>query len=476
MRSSASQFSFADLELQRQGVQLDPTLRAIDQFLEEQDALIQRVRQDLERGLKNPGTGRNGLTPSQVLRSLVLMRVKNWDYRELRERIQDGYTLRSFTDFDAHPVPQHDAFNRAFLRLTPETVRDINRRVIQAAVELGLEDGKALRVDTTVVETNIHYPTDATLLWDCVRTITRLIGDLHETLPAGVQGFTNRTRSARRRMQEIQRMSASQRHTQQEPKYRELLRITQQVVENARLVLARLQKARTRRSFPLTDGLVVDQLCAEIAGYCDLAGRVIDQTRRRVIEGEQVPSEEKVYSIFESHTDLIKRGKAQKPVEFGHKVFLAESRHGLITDYQVLDGNPSDTLQVQPSLERHREIFPNPAELYAGDRGFFSAENEESCKQAGVVNVSIPQRGGTKTAERQALERSPAFKKGQRFRVGIEGRISVLFRGRGMKRCLAHGSERFEILVGAAVLANNLLKIGDFLKNRKPSAPLRAAA
>ena len=177
-----------------------------------------------------------------------------------------------------------------------------------------------------------------------------------------------------------------------------------------------------------------------------------------------------------------REGTARIAVAFGRDVCeqLGQrwtlSRHGLITDYQVLDGNPSDTLQVQPSLERHREIFPNPAELYAGDRGFFSAENEESCKQAGVVNVSIPQRGGTKTAERQALECSPAFKEGQRFRVGIEGRISVLFRGRGMKRCLAHGRERFEILVGAAVLANNLLKIGDFLKNRKPSAPLRAAA
>src|SRR2546430_16897758 len=122
-----------------------------------------------------------------LLRSLVLMRVKNWDSRELQERIHDGFTLRSFTEFDSQPVPKQDAFNRAFNRLTPQTLRDINQLVVQAAVQLGLEDGKTLRVDTTVVESNIHYPTDATLLWDAVRTITRLIEDLQEKLPDGVQ-------------------------------------------------------------------------------------------------------------------------------------------------------------------------------------------------------------------------------------------------------------------------------------------------
>jgi len=160
-----------------------------------------------------------------------------------------------------------------------------------------------------------------------------------------------------------------------------------------------------------------------------------------------------VYSIFESHADLIKRGKARQPVEFGHKVFLAESAQGLITDYQVLDGNPADTTQVRPSQARHRQTFHCAPDLYAGDRGFYSAENLDECQKAGVSQVSIPQRGGQKTAEREALERSPAFKKGQRFRAGIEGRISVLFRGRGMKRCRAQGRERFEVLVGAAVLA-----------------------
>ena len=151
------QLSFADLQLQNQGVHLDPALQRIAGFLEENAALVEHVRKDLERGLKKPNAGRHGITPSQVLRSLVLMRVKNWDYRELRERVNDGFTLRSFTQFDSHPVPMHDAFNRSFNRLTPATLAVVNQAVVQAAVALGVEDGKQLRVDTTVDVATLCY-------------------------------------------------------------------------------------------------------------------------------------------------------------------------------------------------------------------------------------------------------------------------------------------------------------------------------
>lgn len=174
----------------RQGIRLEPLLQAVSDFLDDQHAMIERVRRDLVRGLKKPGSGRGGLTPQQVLRSLVLMRVKNWDYRELRERIADGLTLRQFADFHCQPVPKHDAFQRGFTRLTPETLRAINDMVVQAAVALGLEDGSRLRVDTTVVETDIHHPTDNTLLWDVVRVVTRWVGRLANALELPrIKGF-----------------------------------------------------------------------------------------------------------------------------------------------------------------------------------------------------------------------------------------------------------------------------------------------
>jgi IS5 family transposase len=470
-RSANPQFSFADWELLRQGVVLEPALQAIADFLDDHEEMIEAIGDDLRRGLKRPDTGRKGLTAQQVLRSLILMRVKNWDYRELRERIADGLTLRRFTDFNAQPVPKHNAFHRAFIRITPQTLRLVNDLVIKAAVAMGLEDGSKLRVDTTVVQTDIHHPTDNTLLWDVVRVLTRLVGRLASPIERPIKGFRNRTRATRRRMQAIQRMTTTQRETQQRSKYRELIRIAEEVVERARRGLR--QTGKVRGNDPLSE-LAIEELRRQIEHYCGLGERVIDQARRRVLQGEQVPNAEKIYSIFEPHTDLIKRGKVRTPVEFGHKVFLAESAQGLITQYEVLNGNPCDEEHVEPSLSRHQATFGSAPQLYGSDRGFFSEKNVTACERSGVGVVCIPQRGGTKSAEREAYEKSPEFKKGQRFRAGVEGRISVLFRGRGMKRCLAEGRERFELLVGAAVLVNNLLIITSLLKKR--SSDQRRAA
>lgn len=455
--------SFADWEMVHQGHKLDPMLQTISDLLDEDAAMIDAVQRDLQRGLKNPSTGRDGLTPQQVLRSLILRRVKNWDLRELRERIADGITLRQFTDFHSKPVPKHQAFNEAFNRLTPETLKAVNDLVVKAAVEMELEDGDRLRVDTTVVQTNIHHPTDNTLIWDGVRVVTRSVGRLFDAIGRRVEGFHNRTRAARRRMLEIQRMTSNERKGQQTAKYQALIGIAEEVISSAREVLKRTSNVRGKT---VGAALAIEAFRADIEHYCGLSDRVIDQARRRVLEGEQVPNAEKIYSIFEPHTDVIKRGKVQTPVEFGHKVFLAESGKGLITQYEVLDGNPSDHQHVEPSLERHNKTFGRAPDLYGSDRGFFSEENIELCQDGGVKVVCIPQRGGQKTAKREAYEKSKPFKQGQRFRAGIEGRISVLFRGRGMKRCLASGRERFELWVGVAVLANNLMIIAQ-LKNKK---------
>jgi len=463
-RARARQISFADVELMRQGVRLEPLLEAISKFLDSQHEMIERVRRDLVRGLKKPRKGRRGLTAPQVLRSLVLMRVKNWDYRELRERIADGVTLRQFTDFYCDPVPKHDAFNRGFNRLTPQTLKAVNDLVVQAAVALGLEDGAKLRVDTTVVETDIHHPTDNTLLWDVVRVLTRLVRRLTKALELRrIKGFRDRRRSAHRRMYEIQRMTTRQRQERQTTIYRALIGIAEEVVASAKTAL---EKTATMCGKDLFAAMAIDAIRDEIAHYCGLGEQVIDQARRRVLDGEQVPNAEKIYSIFEPHTDLIKRGKVRTPVEFGHKVFLAEGAKGLITQYEVLKGNPTDEVHVAPSLKRHRRAFRRAPELYGADRGFFNEQNVAACVQGAVKTVCIPQRGGSKTPQRQAYERSAAFKQGQRFRAGIEGRISVLMRGRGMKRCRAEGAERFALFVGAAVLANNLMIVAALLTKR----------
>jgi IS5 family transposase len=381
-------------------------------------------------------------------------------------------TLRQFTDFYYAPVPKHDAFQRGIVRLQPQTLVMINDLLIRVAVKLGLEDGTKLRVDTTVVQTDIHHPTDSTLLWDVVRVVTRLVGHLAKALGLRkIKGFCNRTRSAHRRMYEIQRMTTKQRGQWLTGTYHELIGIAEDALGSAR---AALETTANMRGKSVLDNLAVEHLRDEINHYCKLGDRVMDQARRRVLNGEQVLNSDKICSIFEPHTDLIKRGKVRLPVEFGHKVFLAESAQGLITQYEVLKGNPVDEIHVLPSLERHKRTFGKAPELYSSDRGFFSERNLALCKQARVKVACIPQRGGRKSPKREAYEHSAAFKEGQRFRAGIEGRISVLFRGRGMKRCLAEGRERFELLIGAAVLANNLMRIAEILI--KKSSHARAAA
>lgn len=464
MRPVTRLLSFADLELQHHGVALEAPLQGIADFLDAHAELVTLVHADLVRGLKRPHTGRDGLSAPQVLRAFVLQRVKHWDLRELRERIADGYTLRRFTTFDGQRVPKHDAFQRAFHRLTPATLRTLNEAVVQAAVTLGVEDGAQLRVDTTVVETDIHFPTDATLLWDAVRVVTRLVQRLGELAPSALQGFADRTRRARRRMQELSRLTAAQRARQQRRKYRDLLRVTEGVVATARAAIALARAAGP--ADPLAAAIAAG-LCQEIERFCGLADRVIAQTRRRVLDGESVPVHDKVFSIFEPHTDLIVRGKAKTPVEFGHKIFLAESRQGLITDYRVLDGNPADEDHVAPSLTQHQATFGRAPALYAADRGFYTPANVQAVATAGVALECVPQRGGHKTETRAAYEKSRPFKQGQRFRAGIEGRISVLLRGRGMRRCLLEGREHFELFVGAAVLANNLLRLAELLAPRR---------
>ena len=266
-----------------------------------------------------------------------------------------------------------------------------------AAVDLELEDGQKLRVDTTVVQTDIHHPTDNTLLWDVVRVVTRLIGRLAAALGRRrIKGFRDRTRSARRRMQEIQRMTSRQRQEQQTATYRELIGIAEEVLQSARMVLRNTRKTYGR---DMIADMVIAETSKEIEHFVTLKPR--DQVSRAAAcsTAKQVLTAEKLYSIFEPHTDLIKRGKVQTPIEFGHKVFLAESARGLITQYEVLDGNPVDEQHVIASLKAISS-FGHAPDLYGGDRGFFQRA------QRGVVQTGWRQGGVHPTARRRQSARA----------------------------------------------------------------------
>lgn len=207
--------------------------------------------------------------------------------------------------------------------------------------------------------------------------------------------------------------------------------------------------------------------------FLPLVEQVIDQAVRRLFHQEAVPASAKVVSLFEPHTQILRRGKAPpRDTEFGHKVNYAEVEHGLISDWQLIEkGNPPDEQLLPALLRHHHKRFRHGPRLLAGDRGLFSPENEKLARRLGVEQICLPQ-PGSKTEERRKQEQQAWFKKGQRFRNGIEGRISVVRRTVQLARCPYHGLDGFERWIGWGILVANLVVMARLqLKRRRRSKP-----
>lgn len=206
-----------------------------------------------------------------------------------------------------------------------------------------------------------------------------------------------------------------------------------------------------------------------------LVEQVIAQTERRVLHGESVPAAEKVVSLVEPHTQIICRGKAPPhDTEFGHKVDYAEVDGGLISAWQVIaTGNPPDESWLVPALCEHRRLFHHAPEVLAGDRGFFSPDNKRQARQMGVKQFAIPQKGHLTSQQRQR-EKQRWFKQGQRFRNGIEGRISVVRRTVQLIRCPNHGLDGFERWIDWGIIVANLVVIARKLHNRRRDSKRQA--
>jgi IS5 family transposase len=261
--------------------------------------------------------------------------------------------------------------------------------------------------------------------------------------------FRDRTRSARRAARQI--ASAARQSSQAtQQSYRRLVDTARASVRQAQVVLEALQTQASAQAHKLR---------ATLETFIPRAQQVIQQTVRRVFEGEKVPAQQKLVSIFEPHTDIIKRGKANQETEFGHKVWLDEAEGGIITGYRVLEGNPSDQDQWQPSLDQHVQQFGKPPDLASADRGVWSPDNEAYATHLGVKRVILPQRGN-KSDDRRRYERLPWFRRGRRWHAGIEGRISVIKRKHSLDRCLHHGQDGFHRWLGWGVIANNLTMMG----------------
>jgi transposase, IS5 family len=367
--------------------------------------------------------------------------------------VSDSLVLRQFCRVYVASVPDDTTLLRWANLIQPATLHRLLDHVVVLARSLKVPHGRKLRIDGTVVATNIHHPTDSTLLYDGVRVLSRTL----RAAKAVVQNATaltrhacrDRTRSAKRQMKRIME-AARQRGTEAADRmhtaYQRLLDITQATVRQAQQV----------ETFCHAQATLTGQKLAEtLHRVIPLVRQVVTQTTRRVIQGEAVPASEKLVSLFEPHTAIIRTGKPGKPTEFGRVLWLDEVEGGLISRYAVLAGNPAEDAQLPPSLAHHRRMCKHPPRLLAGDRGVHTTANEQYATMHGVKEVVLPKPGAT-SAKRLAHEQQRWFRRGHNWRSGIEGRISGLKRRQKLDRCRYHGTAGMERWVGWGVIAHNL--------------------
>ncbi len=445
--------------MRRQNPQLSLNCLGIDHYHAEELAMIGRVlddnprikelvEQDLLEGLSNPETGAPGMTGDQVFRALLIKQMNGYSYDELSFHLADSVSYRTLCGYGAfEKTPSRSTLAENIKGVRQETLFEIHRVILKYAEKKGIEKGRKVRIDSTVVETNIHPPSDSAQLFDGVHVLTRLLSELKDMGYPII--FTNHTKRAKRRMLTVKGASNMK---DRRRAYRDLLKVTSLCVGYAQQAIGLILE-RAEMMDPVW-GLV-----GELTHYIDLVNRVIDQTERRVFRGEKVQADEKVVSLFESHTDIIV--KDRRDTLYGHKVFLTGGASGLILDCVIEQGNPADSSRTIPMLKRQNELYGRLPRQAALDGGFASKENLGNAKALGVEDVCFGKKRGLEISE--MVKSTWVYKRLRNFRAGIEGMISFLKRAFGMDRCTWRGLASFGSYVMASVVTANLLTIARHL-------------
>jgi len=435
---------------------MEPVLSQLDALLDK-DELFKTVKADLsQRYPRTLTTGRHSTPVEVVLRMLVVKDLYGWSYEQTEQWVNDSLVLRQFCRVYLEKVADDTPLLRWANVIKPQTMHTLLDHVVGLAQQLKVTKGRKLRIDGTVVETNIHYPVDSTLLEDGVRAVTRLMRRAGTVLQGGAT--VGKRRLAAVRQQAHQRMldilqAARQRGNVAEAAmktaYQDLTDLTQHLLAQAyqtQQTLAQHATAAARR------------LVAQLTTYLPRVQQVIDQTTRRVLAGQRVPAPQKLVSVFEPHTAIIRKGKPGHDVEFGRAVWLDEVEGGIVTRFAVLVGNPPDAEQLKPSLAHHRSVFDHPPRLLAADRKVYSPQGEAEAIAQGVKYVVLP-KPGAKSSTRLTHERQLWFRSGRNWRSGHEAHIGLLKRRFRLDRCLYHGDEGMERWVGWGVIAFDLWSI-----------------
>lgn len=419
-------------------------LAAMSALLDEQPALSARVQQDLEAGCPaNPRTGRPGLSGEQTLRLLIVRQLTGWTYAELAFHLADSATYRAFCRVSAlTATPSKSALAATLRRVSPQTLAALNNELVTSPIARRVEPARTVRMDATMVPVAIHPPTDSSLLLDAVRVLDRVLR--HTERAADFTAYHHHVKRAKRRAMEILHV-APQHVARRRACYRELIHLAEATVSYAACALVHLE------CLPHTPARM--RLRTQLTRMLPRVTQVIDQTTRRVLQGETVPAAEKLVSLFEAHADVLV--KDRRATDYGHKIFLTTGRSGLILDCAIPKGNPGDVTWAVSLVRRQQRLFGRPPRQISLDGAFASQDNLTDCKALGVADVCFAKK---RTLAVLDMVRSHwVYDKLRRFRAGIESGISLLKRVFGLARCAWKGPAAFHAYVRTAVLAANLL-------------------
>jgi IS5 family transposase len=433
-------------------------LRAISQVLDQHPHLNELVTCDLHGG-KSPTRGRKGLTGEQVLRIGLLKQIHQLDYRELAFHLDDSATFRTFARLPWQPKPYcHKTLQGNVKAISVATWEAVNKALLLTAEDRGIERGRKVRADCTATETNIHEPSDSSLLWDCVRVVSRIVVAARVVLPAiDWSFFQDHRRRAKRRAYEIKFPKRQQdKEGQRLRGYLDLLNISSEVFGYGHRAMELL---KTVVVDDVTDLLKVEGMSEELSVVLDSMYQVLEQTRRRVLDDEKVPAAEKLFSIFEPHTDIIIKDRRDNV--FGHKLCLSGGASSMILDLVTEDGNPADSTLAKRCIERQIEIYGRPPRQVSFDGGFASKDNLVEIKELGVKDVAFHKKRGLEVTD--MAKSAWVFKRLRNFRAGIEGCISALKRGFGLRRCNWRGLEGFKRYAWSSVVAYNAMVLAGYL-------------
>src|SRR3972149_4995557 len=423
----------------------------LSQLLDKNPQVVSLVHQDVAELLSQSKKGRkSGYTSEQILRSVIVQFVEQSRFRDVVVLIANSEFLHNFVRLGVKHMMDYSFLNKAYGIISEKTWEAINQVVARYAAEQGKISSEKLRIDPTVYETNIHYPTDSSLLWDSFRTLASVLRQIQQELPQLALKHRFHDDKVKKLDYFITRNGASAKKSVQrrvKSTYRDLIGRVTWIVGVARQTLSTLGKA----------GYEAQRL----SHYLPIVDKIRDQADKRVFQGVMPAADEKIYSLFEEHTELLIRGKAGKPIEFGHKILLAQTGEKFIHHYRVFPKRQEDKEMVEPAIKAHKQLFGIRPDVLATDKGFYESMEQIFALEETITTVSICKKGRSNQQEYER-ESTEEFKDGQRFRAGCEGSISVLKRAFNLGRCLFKGFKHYAASVGCAVFCHNLVLLTRF--------------